>query len=129
MIYLDSSAIVKLVVAEPGSAALSSYVEEHEEHVSSALARVEVMRALRRADQSELTIQRAERVLSSIALVRIDEPLLIGAAAQEPRELRSLDAIHLATALSIDGVDVLVTYDPRLSAAAVEVGLAVAVPT
>ena len=68
-------------------------------------------------------------LLSSIALVRIDEPVLIGAAAQEPRELRSLDAIHLATALSIDGVDVLVTYDLRLAAAATEVGLAVAVPT
>lgn len=128
MVYLDSSAIVKLVVAEAESAALHRYLVRHREHVSSALARVEVCRAVRRADASEATSRRAEQVLARIGLVALDEPLLRDAAALSPTGLRSLDAVHLATALSLDGLDVVVTCDRRLDAAASGAGLAVESP-
>ena len=128
MVYLDSSAIVKLVVDEAESVALHRYLVKHREHVSSALARVEVYRAVRRADASEVTSRRAEQVLARIGLVAIDEPLLRDAAALSPTGLRSLDAVHLATALSLDGLDVVVTYDRRFDAAASEAGLAVKSP-
>ncbi len=128
MLYLDSSAIVKLVLTEPESDALHLYLEEHSEHVSSKVARVEVLRALRRAGKHPRALQHAERILSRMSLVAINEPVLADAAALRPRELRSLDAIHLATALSLDGLDALVTYDRRLGDAAREAGLAAASP-
>lgn len=128
MVYLDSSAIVKLVVTEAESGALRRYLVKHREHVSSALARVEVCRAVRRTDASEAMSRRAEQVLARIGLVALDEPLLHDAAALSPTGLRSLDAVHLATALSLDGLDVVVTYDRRLDAAASEAGLAVESP-
>ena len=80
------------------------------------------------ADASEATSRRAEQVLARIGLVALDEPLLRDAAALSPTGLRSLDAVHLATALSLDGLDVVVTYDRRLDAAASEAGLAVESP-
>ena len=128
VVYLDSSAIVKLVVTEAESAALHRYLVKHREHVSSALALVEVHRAVRRTDTSEATARRAEQVLARIGLVALDEPLLRDAAALSPTGLRSLDAVHLATALSLDGLDVVVTYDRRFDAAASEAGLTVESP-
>lgn len=128
MVYLDSSALVKLVVTEPETAALRRYLRAHPERVSSALARVEVCRALRRAGATEATLRRADQVLGRIALVAIDDPLLRAAAALSPSGLRSLDAVHLATALSLDGLDAVVTYDRRLDAAAAQTGLVVASP-
>lgn len=128
MVYLDSSALVKLVVAEPESTALRLYLIEHRERVSSALAHVEVGRAVRRKGASEAALRRAEQVLARIGLVAIDEPLLREAAALSPTGLRSLDAVHLATALSLDGLDAVVTYDRRFDAAASEAGLAVESP-
>lgn len=128
MVYLDSSALVKLVVTEPETAALRRYLRAHPERVSSALARVEVCRALRRAGATEATLRRADQVLGRIALVAMDDPLLRAAAALSPSGLRSLDAVHLATALSLDGLDAVVTYDRRLDAAAAQTGLVVASP-
>ena len=128
VVYLDSSAIVKLVVAEAESAALHRYLVTHRERVSSMLARVEVCRAVRRTDTSEAMLRRAEQVLARIGLVALDEPLLRDAAALSPTGLRSLDAVHLATALSLDGLDVIVTYDRRLDEAASEAGLVVESP-
>lgn len=129
MVYLDSSAIVKLAVSEPESMALREYLTGHVDRASSALARVEVFRALRRTRDSRTTLRRAARVLERIALVAVDAPILHDAAALEPSELRSLDAVHLATALSLDGLDAVVTYDRRLGAAASAVGLEVVFPT
>lgn len=129
MIYLDSSAIVKLFVEEPESAALRRTLAEHPARISSMLARVETLRALRRRNRSAETLGRAEAVLERIALVPLDEPILRAAAATEPRTLRSLDAIHLATALSLFGLDLLVTYDQRLFTAAAAAGLPVVSPS
>ena len=128
MVYLDSSALVKLVVSEPESVALRLYLVDHRERVSSALAYVEVCRAVRRTGASEAALRRAEHVLARIGLVTLDEPLLRAAAALSPTGLRSLDAVHLATALSLDGLDAVVTYDRRFDAAASEAGLAVESP-
>ena len=62
--------------------------------------------------------RRATRVLARVALIRIDDPVLVTAARVAPPELRTLDAIHLATARSLDGLAGIVTYDARLGRAA-----------
>ncbi len=119
LVYLDSSAIVKLVVREPESHALFDWLAGRPERLSSVIARVEVLRALRRSERGGAARRRARDVLDRIALMPIDRPILDVASELEPSELRSLDAIHLATALSL-GADLagLVTYDERLTAAA-----------
>ena len=130
MVYLDSSAIVKLVVPELESQALRRYLAVRYDRVANGLVRVEVFRALRRAHgQGPATLHRAEQVLERIALVAVDEPVLRAAAHLEPDRLRSLDAVHLATALSLEKLEALVTYDQRLLDAAAGAGLAVAAPT
>ena len=119
LVYLDSSALVKLVVPEPETSGLMSFLAAWPDRVSSVLARVEVLRALRRAKASRSVRRRAHRVLSHIALVRIDDGLLETATRAGPPELRSLDAIHLATARSVeDDLAGVVTYDTRLGRAA-----------
>ena len=126
MLYLDSSAIVKLVGREPGSSALVDVVSSDPDVVSSAVAYTEVMRAVRRGGGPT---RRAEQVLRSIALVPVDQAILREAATLTPVFLRSLDAVHLASALSLrPDVDALVSYDARLSRAATAAGLVIRVP-
>ena len=128
-VYLDSSALVKLVVLEPESAALRGFLRTHALRISSALAEVEVPRALLRAGYGAPEGRRATQILARVALVDVDSRILRSAAALMPRDLRSLDAIHLATALSL-GQDLagIVTYDQRLSNAAADADLAVWAP-
>lgn len=128
MVYLDASAIVKLVVSEPESVALRCELARDAEWVSSALARVEVLRALRRTGATADSLQFAEELMDRIALVAVDQPILNAAASAEPAGLQSLDSLHLATALSLAGLDAFVSYDPRLGAAAVAAGLPVLFP-
>lgn len=118
LLYLDSSALVKLVVAEPETPALLRLLARWPHRISSALARVEVVRAVKRAGAGPAVRRRATRVLARVALVRIDQPVLAAAARAAPPELRTLDAIHLATARSLDGLAGIVTYDGRLGRAA-----------
>jgi predicted nucleic acid-binding protein len=121
-VYLDSSAIVKLIVAESESGALRRFLARRPVRVSSALARVEVPRAVR--GQGRPAAQRAQTVLARIRLVRIDDAVLDAAAHLDPRILRSLDAIHLASALSLgEDLDSVVTYDARMSEATRMLGL------
>lgn len=129
-LYLDSSAIVKLVAAEQESEALFAFLRDWRERVSSVLARVEVHRAIRRARGTAADRRRADRILARIALVQIDEPILALAARLPPADLRSLDAVHLATALSVaaPGDPAMVTYDDRLARAATAAGVRVHVP-
>lgn len=125
--YLDSSAIVKLVVREAESRALRTFLRRHPSRVSSALARVEVMRAVR-LHGAEASAK-ARSVLSRITLVGIADEVLDRAAALDGTVLRSLDAIHVATALGLaSDVGVLVTYDERMRAAASAVGLTTVAP-
>ncbi|OLD69193.1 MAG: hypothetical protein AUF63_01160 [Candidatus Rokubacteria bacterium 13_1_20CM_70_15] len=129
MLYLDASALVKLVVAEPESPALLKLLRAWPIRVSSALSLAEVPRALRRAGFSAGARRRARDVLARINLVDIDRRVLAGAAALDPAALRTLDAIHLATALSIrEDLQAVVTYDRRLTAAAQRAQLEVLAP-
>jgi uncharacterized protein len=124
LIYLDSSALVKLVVPEPESAVLFDFLAARPERVSSALARVEVLRALKRAGFSRKVLERGAKVLDAVALIRVDDAILDDAARLEPTTLRSLDAIHLATARVVgEDLEAIVTYDGRLGDAARELGL------
>lgn len=126
--YLDSSAIVKLAVEEPESAALRRYLRRRRPLVTSALARTEVARAL--LPLGEAAVRRGDDALSRLELVRINDRILSAAGSLLPAELRSLDAIHLATARQL-GVDLgrVVTYDDRLAAAAAALGWPVAAPS
>jgi predicted nucleic acid-binding protein len=126
--YLDSSALVKLAVREPESAALRRYLRRRRPLITSALARTEVTRALLPLGRE--AVRRGHDVLARVDQVRINDRVLDAAGAVLPVELRSLDAIHLATAQQL-GVDLarVVTYDERMTAAAKQLGLPVARPT
>jgi len=129
MIYLDSCAIVKLVVAESESAALREFLAGRPDElpVTSALARVEVVRAMRNLDGA--AADAAVAVLAQIDQMPLVDPLLDDAAGAGDGVLRSLDAIHLASATALeDGLTAFVTYDKRLAAAAADVGLPVHAP-
>jgi predicted nucleic acid-binding protein len=129
LIYLDSSALVKLVVTEPGSDALMAMLDAWPDRVSSALVLTEVPRALRRAGFGRSERRRADEIISRVALIDLDKPILSVAASVDPPALRTLDAIHLATAMALgEDLSGLVTYDARLSAAARRANLAVFAP-
>jgi predicted nucleic acid-binding protein len=126
-VYLDSSAIVKLVVAEAESRQLARYLRNQPARVSCALARVEVLRAVR--PHGDAAVGRARRLLARISMLRLDDVLLDAAAALDGATLRSLDAIHLAAAQTLgDGLAEVVTYDRRMADAARGLGLVVSAP-
>ncbi len=124
--YLDSSALVKLAVREPESAALVRFLRGKTELVSSALARTEVARAL--LPLGAAASARGREVLDRVELVRVNDRVLALAGTLLPLELRSLDAIHLATAELVGRVRVIVTYDERMAAAARAMKWKVAAP-
>lgn len=127
VVYIDSSALVKLVVREPGSSALRRFLRRHARRASCALARVEVVRAVRLHGAPAVT--RARRLLERIDLIRLDDALLDSAADLRPTPLRSLDAVHLAAARAFaERLEVVVTYDERMATAAEELGILVAAP-
>jgi hypothetical protein len=124
--YLDTSAFIKLVRSEPESPALRRELAGRE-LLSSALLIVEGRRAARR--YGELASRRARAALTAITIIALDEPTLDAAAALDPPELRSLDALHLATIVSL-GKDIerVYCYDTRLTEAARAVGIEVCQP-
>ncbi len=124
--YLDTSAFVKLVRSEPESAALRRELAGRE-LLSSVLLTVEGRRAARR--YGELAARRARAALTAITLVPLDDPILQAAAELEPAELRSLDALHLATVVSLgEDLERLFCYDARLKDAAQALGIEVSQP-
>jgi uncharacterized protein len=130
MIYLDTAALVKLLRREPESDALVDWLEDRGDTllVTSTLSEVELPRALRRIDPTLLA--GAPALLERLARHEIDDVVRATAAAYASAELRSLDAVHLATAQVVIGsrLTAFVTYDRRLLAAATELSLAVASP-
>ena len=129
MIYLDSAAVVKLVHAEPESAALRSWLAERAETgwISSLLTEIESFRALAR--YAPEAVSRLPVVLDLIDLINLDPPIRILAQTARPVTVRSLDAIHLGTALHAASIlTSFVTYDKRLLDAAVAAGLPVDSP-
>jgi predicted nucleic acid-binding protein len=133
VIFLDSAAVVKLVRQEAHSADLAAWIDQHkdEELVASALVEVEVPRALRRwAPQALVGVPAA---VGRLFRLEIDEVVRATAASYPEPTLRSLDAIHLATAQVVanesgGGLTAFVTYDQRLLSAAQAAGLPVACP-
>lgn len=124
--YLDSSAIVKLVAREPETSALENVLAHSDGVMTSRVSVIEVTRAARRAGARPL-LQRVNDVLASFVLVELSPAIAAGAAAIDPTTLRSLDALHLATAASLafgdDDQLEFICYDDRLSSAARKAGL------
>ena len=121
MIYLDSSALMKLVVGERESEALDRHLAVARHRGSCLLARVEVTRGARK--RGPATLERGRVLLDLLELIAIDSPLLVAAAELEDDRLRSLDAIHVAAAADLSPLDAFVSYDERQSAAARLAGL------
>lgn len=129
MLYLDSSALLKLVVIEDETQALSQYLDSQPgiPVVTSALARVEVARAARRSGEEHSAA--VARVLSSVDQIPLSQSLLDDAGRVEPPVLRSLDSIHLVSAQRIAAdLFAFIAYDARLLAAAADAGLPTATP-
>ena len=125
--YLDSSAIVKLAVREAESVALRRYLRRRRPVVTSSLARAEVLRALRPGGENAVAAGR--KVLTRLDLVRINNRVLDEAATLIPVGVRTLDAIHLATAGQLGpDLGMLVTYDDRMAEAAKRIGHRVVAP-
>jgi uncharacterized protein len=119
---------VKLPLEEEGHEALRRELAEWDGYVSSALLEVEAVRAC--AHYGEEFEQDARAWLEGVALLPLDDAVLAKAAALSPDSLRSLDALHLATALGVrEEIGVFVTYDERLAAAAKEHGLSAVRPS
>lgn len=132
--YLDSSALVKLMIEEPESEALTEAVTDHD-LISSELALVELprvfhrLRSGRRASEQEGLRAALDEVLRDIFLVPVDRTLLIEAGDLPDAYLRSLDAIHVASALrTAERADAMITYDDRQESAAKKAGLKVMAP-
>ena len=127
MVFLDSSALVKLVIREPETPALRRYLASRPQRIACQLVRTEVSRAVRQFGPRALT--KARSVLQRVQIVRLDDDLLDAAAMIDPAVVRSLDAIHLATAqLLARELEAVVTYDSRMRTAAERIGLVVASP-
>jgi uncharacterized protein len=127
-LYLDSSAFVKLVVEEAESTAARTFLaDQGARRVSSALLRTESLRAVRDLGPDALATVREG--LRRVDLIGIDDRILDVAGILEPQVLRTLDAIHLATAMAVgDDLEAIVTYDERMVDAAKLMGLPTATP-
>jgi predicted nucleic acid-binding protein len=129
LIYLDPSAIVKLVVVEAESDALARWLDDRDEAVlcTSVVGKVELLRAARRWGPA--TVAAATTVVAEIAQVPLDSAVLELAASIGPDGLRSLEALHLASAASLgSSLAHLVTYDQRMIEGATTLGLSSASP-
>ena len=125
--YIDASALVKLVIPEPESDALRAELANWDRHVSSALARVKVVRACARIDAK--AGRAAEQIVGELDLIAVDQDVLEEAALLGPAELRSLDSIHLASALLLgDALGTAIAYDDRLLEAMRAAGIAATSP-
>ena len=126
-VYLDASALVKLVVPEPESPALRAELARWDRRVSSALVRAELIRAAARVGAAARRL--AERVLTTLDLVAVDDAILDAAGRVRPADLRTLDAVHLVSAQALGpALGGLVAYDARLLAGAQGARLPTIVP-
>jgi predicted nucleic acid-binding protein len=125
--YLDASALVKLVVPEYESSALRAELARWPRRVSSALTRAELVRACARVDSAAR--DRARELLVGLSLVSVTDRVLEEATGVRPVSLRTLDAIHVATALALgEALGALITYDERMAEAATRADLPVLAP-
>jgi predicted nucleic acid-binding protein len=133
-VYCDSSALIKRALAEPESlgaiAAMTGFADAGDTLLTSSLALVEVSRAIRSRQENEdpaLWVELTATALSGVFEAPIDDPTVALARRIGPGVLRSLDAIHLATAVLADA-DLLLTYDTRLISIARDMGIDTASP-
>ena len=127
--YADISAVIKLLVEEKHSKAFAAFYDGHAdaEWVSSSLLRIELTRAVARAMPA--LQPEARDLITAFSYIAIDDEIVDGAMNEPDRGLRSLDAIHLATArILAPELEGLVTYDDRLIKAAPDAGLATVSP-
>ena len=125
--YIDSSALVKLVVREPESASLRAWAEQHT-LVGSDLVRAETLRAARR--HSPAALAQARLVCAALPTIGLTPGVCERAVELDPLILRTLDALHLACALQLqDELDAVITYDTRLADACALLGVPVIAPT
>ena len=129
IVYLDSSALIKLIFEESETSSLADFLHAWPTRTSSSLASVEVLRTAQLVDDDVVTAH-ARHLLAHVHLIRPDDVLLAAASRLEPPSLRALDAIHLATAMSL-GHELagMVAYDRRLAGAARHAGLTVWAPS
>lgn len=126
-VYLDASALVKLMAPEPETAPLLTYLAASPSQVSSVVGLVEVRRAADR--RPGVSPERVDAVLSRVTAIALDPGVVKVAGGIGPPTLRTLDAIHLASAAILaDELDAIVTYDARLAEAAAARGLPTASP-
>ena len=126
--YLDASALVKLVMSEPETPALMAYLGDASFVLSSRLSHVEVRRAVARVAEPG-DAEHATSTLEGLQLIELDAAVADVAGSAAPVSLRSLEAIHLASAMSVtDEIEAFVTYDLRLADAARAAGLTVVGP-
>lgn len=125
--YLDTSAFLKLILEEVESATFAKWLERWPQRISSRLLKLEAIRVVRRSRPAAIAVMHEK--LAGVSLISIDDDIVELGALLEPIGLRSLDAIHLATAARIaSGLGVFVTYDHRMIDAAHRLGLPVASP-
>ena len=130
LVYVDSSAFVKLFLPEPESPVLTSYLTSRTHRVSATLLRTEALRAAVRAVLSPQRMILVRMLLDGLSFIPADATLADEAGLLRPPDLRSLDAIHLAAARSLGSrLGGLITYDQRLAAAAAWYGLRVVSPS
>ena len=133
LVYTDASALVKLVRDEPESDRLRAFLADGD-IVSSELVLAEIPRAIRRAAATDprlpldVLLARAGQLIDAVGLVPLDRELLLAAGAFAEPVLRALDAIHVASAVSVMPIDGFVSYDERQSAAARLAGLRTIAP-
>jgi len=122
--------LVKLVVREPESDALRGFLRDWPQQASSVVADVELHRAVERRPQAGAAMARARSLLEALHLLELERDVVVAARSLRPTELRTLDAIHVSSALSLGpDLGVMVGYDVRLLAAADEAGLTTTAPS
>jgi predicted nucleic acid-binding protein len=128
LVYLDTSAFVKLVIPEPETSALVTALTAKTVLVASEILEVEALRATRRAT-GETGVSAARTQLAGVRLLPLTDQIRRRACELEPSTLRSLDAIHIATALDLgERLACIYVYDVRMATAANEAGLPVSAP-
>lgn len=133
LVYADSSALVKLLYPEPESRALRAFLA-NDSIVASEVVITEVLRAIRRAGANHpklplrCLLRTADELLDAIGLIPLDRALLLAAGMFDEPGLRSLDAIHLASAVDVSPLDAFVSYDERQAAVARMAGLRTVTP-
>jgi len=127
-VYVDTSAIGRVLLGEPDAGAVLQALHEFEQHVASRLLGIE----LRRLALREGLLEQADQLLTGVSLLPLDSAVLAAAETVRPATVATLDAIHLVTALRVRDaqlIDTVMTYDRRLAEGAREHGMSVIAPS